>query len=226
MEVAVALVIIGLLLGVILKGAELVNSSKVRRMAAMSSSVHASYLGFVDRYRKVPGDWNASAASIAFGKPVNGGGNDNGRIDNPPGALLWVEVNALWEQLAKADFIRGRFAGNGAIEPTTSNSLAPVNIFQRVVIVGRTDEFEGATEAEIQVVLGRGLPVSVARELDVKLDDGAPHTGSVRATLDDAGITTFVGVNRWGGRETRCVDATPSWNVSAGSQDCNIVSLF
>ena len=94
-----------------------------------------------------------------------------------------------------------------------------LNIFQRVVLLGRTSEFEGATEVELHLVLGRGLPVAVAREIDVKLDDGAADGGTVRATLDDAGITTFVGANRWGGREAACVDGSGNWDAATAGDE-------
>ena len=220
------LVIIGLLIGAILKGIEMINSAKVRRLAELSSGVQSAYAGFTDRYRRVPGDWSAAGAAAAIGATINGGGNNNGRIDNPPGLFVWRESNALWEHLSKSDFISGQYAGSGFVEPDSGNALAPLNPFGMVILVGRTPDFEGATGAQLQVVLGRGMPVDIARELDTKLDDSDPDQGSVRATLDDANITTFIGTNRPGGREAGCVDATPIWNVAGDSQDCNAVSLF
>ena len=225
-EVAIVLVIIGLLLGGILKGIQMIDSAKVRQLAELSTSVHAAYAGFTDRYRRVPGDWNAAAASLAIGAAITGGGNNNGRIDNPAGMAVWMESNALWEQLAKADFIGGNYLGSGFVEPDPGNALAPLNPFGQVILVGRTADFEGAASAHLHVVLGRGLPVTMTRELDVKLDDSVPDQGSIRATVDDGSLTTFVGTNRWGGREAGCVDATPVWNVANDSRGCNAVSLF
>jgi prepilin-type N-terminal cleavage/methylation domain-containing protein len=225
-EIAIVLVIIGLLIGAILKGIEMINSAKVRRLADVSTGVQSAYAGFEDRYRRVPGDWNAAAAAAAIGSVINGGGNDNGRIDNPPGFAVWIESNALWEHLSKSDFINGQFTGSGFVEPDSGNGVAPLNPFGMVMLVGRTPDFEGATGTQLQVVLGRGMPVDIARELDTKLDDSAPDRGAVRATLDDGNITTFIGANRPGGREAGCVDATPIWNVAGDSQDCNAVSLF
>lgn len=219
------LVIIGLLLGGILKGIEMINSVKVKRLAEVSTSVEAAYVGFIDRYRHVPGDWRTGPASAAIGAPLTGGGNGNGRIDQS-GFVPWIENNALWEQLAASDFINGDYAGSGFVEPGIGNSLTPLNPFGQVVLVGDTPDFEGATATHLNIVLGRGMPVGIARELDVKLDDGVPDSGSIRATVDDAGLTVFTGANRWGGREAGCVDATPVWNIDGGSVDCNAVSLF
>ncbi len=112
------------------------------------------------------------------------------------------------------------------MEPGTGNALAPLNPFGQVVLVGNTPDFEGATVTHLHIVLGRGLPVGIARELDVKLDDSAPDQGSIRATVDDASLTVFIGTNQWGGREAGCVDATPVWTIDGGSEDCNAVSLF
>ncbi|MCH8163659.1 MAG: prepilin-type N-terminal cleavage/methylation domain-containing protein, partial [Proteobacteria bacterium] len=66
-EIAIVLVIIGLLLGGILKGQELINSARVRNMADQNSGIQAAYFGFIDRYRQVPGDWAAPAAAQAIG---------------------------------------------------------------------------------------------------------------------------------------------------------------
>jgi len=225
-EVAIVLIIVGLLLGAILKATALIDATKVRRIADLTSAAQVAYLGFVDRYQRIPGDWSASAASAGIGTPVTGGGNDNNVLDNPPGFGVWVEPNALWEQLAKAKFISGRFGGAGFVEPDPSNDLAPVNPFGGVLLMARSPDVEGTAEAPLQLILGRALPVDIAREIDLKLDDGFPDQGSVRATLDDGSITTFVGTNRPGGREATCIDGTPVWNVNAGSQDCNAAFLF
>jgi len=223
-EIAIVLVIIGLLLGGILKGQELINSARVRNLADSTSGIQAAYFGFMDRYRKVPGDWGISAADDAIGGTINSGGNDNGRLDNSGD---WTEPNALWEHLSKAGFISGSYVGP-TVQPTTTNKAAPLNPFNAAMVVARSDHYQdtGTPSRRLLLIVGRGTPVDIARELDTKLDDSNPDQGSVRATLDDGNITTFIGTNRPGGREAGCVDATPIWNVAADSQDCNAVSLF
>ena len=81
-EIAIVLVIIGLLLGGILKGQELINSTRVRSLAGTTSGIQAAYDGFIDCYRRVPGDWNATNATTATGVTINRGGDDNGHLDN------------------------------------------------------------------------------------------------------------------------------------------------
>ena len=55
-EIAIVLVIIGLLLGGILKGQEMITQAKIKNVISDFSGVSAAYHGYVDRYKKIPGD--------------------------------------------------------------------------------------------------------------------------------------------------------------------------
>lgn len=223
-EVALVLIVVALLIGGILKGVELFQSSRVRTIATTATSVQSAYFAFFDRYGHVAGDWNAVGASNAIGEPVNGGGNDSGRLDTP-GLDPWTESNAFWEQMAKSGFIIGVYQG-AAVEPNLSNQLTPMNVVQRPMIIGRTTDFEGAISLRRHIIVGRGLSAGLLRELDVKLDDGEPHRGDVRATVDDAGVTVFGGANLWGGRDAACVNAVPEWDTNTDAEDCNALLIF
>ena len=71
-EIAIVLVVIGLLLGGILKGQQLINSARVRNMADQNSGVQAAYYGFIDRFRNLPGDMTPTAACSAIGFSESG----------------------------------------------------------------------------------------------------------------------------------------------------------
>ena len=55
-EIAIVLVIIGLLLGGILKGQEMITQAKIKNVMADYSGISAAYHGYQDRYRAIPGD--------------------------------------------------------------------------------------------------------------------------------------------------------------------------
>ncbi len=224
-EVALALVVVALLIGGVLKGWQMVQSSRVRTIASTATSVQSAYFAFNDRYGHVAGDWNAADAAKAIGGTVNGGGDDSGHLESTP-ADPWTEPNAFWEQLAKAGFIRGVFLGLPGTEPTLNNNLAPLNVLQRPILIGRTPDFEGATAPRRHIIVGRGVPVALLQELDTKLDDGVANTGKVRATVNDAGVTVFAGANFWGGRASACVDGAGQWDANAGADDCNALLIF
>lgn len=227
-EIAIVLVIIGLLLGGILKGQELINSARVRNLADTTSGVQAAYFGFIDRYRRVPGDWAAANAGVAIGGTINTGGNENGRLDN---TASYGEPNALWEHLSKAGFVSGNYNGAAGAEPTTQNGAGPFNPFNAAIVVARTPDYIDITStppSRLHLIIGRSTPVDIARELDTKLDDSSPETGNLRSSASAAGLLG-AGTSGWGMSDAACIigaAGSRSWNVNIDSQDCNAVYLF
>lgn len=188
-EIAIVLVIIGLLLGGILKGQELISSARVRNLADQNSGVQAAYYGFIDRYRQVPGDMTAATATPAFGVTVFTGGNGNGQIDN-----TLLEAVAVWEQLARSNFLGGGFtpkAVAGAPADEAAYALnAPRNAFNGPLILTRNDGYTGTAGVRLNLHMGMNVPVNIAKELDLKVDDGLPNTGVVRLTEPPTAATT------------------------------------
>lgn len=59
-EIAIVLVIIGLLLGGVLKGQELIENSRIKSIVNDMKAVQSAYNGYMDRYRAIPGDETAA----------------------------------------------------------------------------------------------------------------------------------------------------------------------
>src|SRR5262249_35034469 len=70
-EIAIVLVIVGLLLGGILKGQEMITQAKIKNSISDFSGVSAAYFGYLDRYRSTPGD-DASATRWSGATAGNG----------------------------------------------------------------------------------------------------------------------------------------------------------
>ena len=222
-EMAIVLVIIGLLLGGILKGQELITSARVRNIADQNSGVQAAYYGFIDRYRQVPGDWGKDSAKNSI-PGVDHGGNSNGRLD---GSNAWEEGLALWEQLSKSGFIQGNYTG-GTAKPTQSDvNLAPRNAFNGFLMLFSSDDYKdgtgGSPSEKLNLVLGAGIPVNVIAELDRKIDDGLPESGVLRQAVTSGGTFDEISSSK-----TDCVDAkTPAiWDIAKNEQNCNGVYLY
>lgn len=240
-EIAIVLVIIGLLLGGILKGQELINSARVRNLADTTSAVQAAFFGFVDRYRQVPGDWNAVGAAAGIGTTILGGGNDDGSLNHPTADITgnYGEPTALWEHLSAAGFIQGAYdgrVGGAVVAPTTSNDLAPVNAFNGVILVGRSNDYLDTATTPVprrHVVIGRFVPAEIMRELDTKMDDGRPLTGDLRAAVQTPSGPFAAGgpTNGWGGTgPSACTGPGPNsttiWDTTTDPQDCNGLFFF
>src|SRR5262249_3482301 len=78
-EIAIVLVIIGLLLGGVLKGQELITSARVRNIITQQDGIKAAYFGFLDRFRSLPGDYALASTNINC-TPTCTNGNGNGQI--------------------------------------------------------------------------------------------------------------------------------------------------
>jgi prepilin-type N-terminal cleavage/methylation domain-containing protein len=232
-EIAIVLVIIGLLLGGILKGQELINSARVRNIADTNSGVQAAYFGFVDRYRQVPGDWDQAKAQVGIGTTINSGGNQNGRLDRADGSD-WKEPAALWEHLWKAGFISGSYEGlvGGTTVPTATDypQVAPKNPFNGAILLAYTPDYQqglGATPpSRLNLVLGRFLPVTIGRELDVKVDDGRPLTGIMRLVKTSGTFPDVVDYSNAPDCKTTDDPANSEYNITQNQQDCNLTYLY
>src|SRR5688500_12898236 len=122
-EIAIVLVIIGLLLGGVLKGQELITSARVRNIISQQDGMKAGYFGFLDRFRALPGDYDKAIdniAGISTAACGGGKGNGNGRIEAADN-----ESVLAWEHLSKAGFINGSFTCAAA----ESTATTPTNAF-------------------------------------------------------------------------------------------------
>ncbi|MCZ6666057.1 MAG: prepilin-type N-terminal cleavage/methylation domain-containing protein [Gammaproteobacteria bacterium] len=222
-EMAIVLVIIGLLLGGILKGQELITSARVRNIADQNSGVQAAYYGFIDRYRQVPGDWGSTNAAQSI-PGVTTGGNADGRLNT--GSSDWEEALALWEHLSKSGFIQGNYLG-GTTQPNQNDTnQAPRNAFNGFLMLYRsTDYYDSGTPSDkLNLVLGAGIPVNVMAELDRKIDDGLPQTGVLRHAVTSSGTFSTISEST-----ANCVDenaSPPIWDIATNQQLCNVVYLY
>ncbi len=232
-EIAIVLVIIGLLLGGILKGQELITSARVRNLADQHSGIQAAYYGFIDRYRQVPGDMvgsgagsvcNVVSASVpgCAGGVTSVAGNGNGQLD----ANNWVEASAMWAHLSASGFIQGAFLGGATSDATyTAITVAPVNAFNgRVMVTQSADYMPAAGATRLLMIVGHQIPANVMSELDRKIDDGFPLTGVLRALPNAAGALATV--SQIPANCTVVSGATTIWDINTNNQDCGGAYLY
>ena len=179
-EIAIVLVIIGLLLGGILKGQEMITQAKIKNAIADFSGISAAYYGYQDRYRAIPGD-DANAATRWTTPTAATAGNGNGIVAgtyNNAGAVCTAAVEACswWDHLRRAGFV----AGSGVTQPT--NAFAGQIGVQTGDAAGSTvlGGFSGL------VICSANIPDKVAIAMDTQMDDGLIGTGTVRAQLQSA----------------------------------------
>ncbi len=228
-EIAIVLVIIGLLLGGVLKGQELIQSARVRNLASTQDGIKAAFFGFQDRFRALPGDYLgalavANISGVVAAVPgcavVTGGGNGDGQIATGGESII------AWEHLSRAGFITGSYVCAGTTAATTNS---PTNVYNSYVQLVYDDVY-GVTGAATRhnVKTGASIPVAIIAELDRKIDDGLPMAGSFQySTYTSVGTppatpaASLVAPN--------CVsDVTPTavWNAGNGTTNCGGASLL
>jgi prepilin-type N-terminal cleavage/methylation domain-containing protein len=177
-ELAIVLVIIGIILAGIIKGQELITNAKIKRAFTAQKEMTAAIYTYYDRYGKFPGDDNTAIAR--WGATYNGNGNgiiEGGTIgtDAAPGTMFTCAANtgsetcAMWEHLRLAGIISGTATvGAGRLNPSHpyGGTIGVVN----GTVSGLTANWIGLSR----------LPENVAQTLDIQNDDGSAITGSVR----------------------------------------------
>jgi prepilin-type N-terminal cleavage/methylation domain-containing protein len=215
-EIAIVLVIIGLLLGGVLKGQELITSARVRNMISQQDGIKAAYFGFLDRYRALPGDYVAASNNI---KGVTNIGNGNGQIETGKESIL------VWDHLSKAGFINGSYTYSGM---TIDDSNTPKNPYAGFLQLIYDNKYgDGTGPARHNLKTGNQVPVNILAEVDRKIDDGLPYSGAFQ-------FSTYAGP---GGTEPTAADCvvpatagtppTPAqWKVAGESNNCGGASIF
>jgi len=174
-ELAIVLVIIGLVLAAVLKGQEMIQNAKVKNLVNDLKSVSVAYYAYQDRYKAVPGDDAAAANHFTGG--VNGGGDGaiTGLYTATAALVAATESNNFWQHTRMAGFMTGTATAAAANPPT--NSLGGLLGIQSQVSAtgGSTYGITGP------VACAGGVPWKIAQAADELLDDGNSDTGTVRA---------------------------------------------
>jgi prepilin-type N-terminal cleavage/methylation domain-containing protein len=192
-EIAIVLVIVGLLLGGILKGQEIITQARIKNVINDFNGVTAAYFGYQDRYKAVPGD-DVNAAtrwSTQGAQSGNGDGMIFGAYDQSPpatlpgggaaGVLSPVSLESLnfWWHLRLAGFVPGATSGSIAAVTQPTNAVGGR--------VGATTDSTtyGTIGLTGLIVCTNHLPDKIAGAVDSQLDDQIPYTGTVRALMEN-----------------------------------------
>ena len=213
-EIAIVLVIIGLLLGGVLKGQELVNSAKVKNFANDFRNIPLFIYGYQDKYRSLPGDdanvtTHVTGATLATTPATQqGNGVINGNWDS---TTVTDESYLFWQHVRLAGLAAGptsvtdpdyipKNAEGGKIGIEAGNAGWIGNIAGPPAIQGLASTY---------IVCSTGILGKFAKQLDITMDDGNTQTGSMR-------VVALNHTRGGGALATTAVDDATSYTVCMG----------
>jgi prepilin-type N-terminal cleavage/methylation domain-containing protein len=183
-EIAIVLVIIGLLLGGVLKGQELINNAKVKSYATDFRNIPVQLYGYQDKFKSLPGD-DALVATHVPGATL---------ATTPAGTIGNGVINGAWNTTTNTDescllwqHVRLAGFGNGS---STVSCAAGADYWSKNANGGQIGIQSNVNLATFSA--GNGPPGSYVicssnilgqfvLQLDSILDDGNPATGTMRA---------------------------------------------
>lgn len=232
-ELAIVMIIIGLLIGGVLKGQELINNAQITSTVAQVKGIEAATSTFRDTYSALPGDMLNAAARLpncAAAPCVQAAANGDGRLALGPGADPTPNENeGFFVQLNAASLLTGITPGNdgalgiGVNYPAAKLSGNGIQAGSALVVgdlVAATDN-TGASSGlyltitntiGLQAATTTGMRPNEALRVDAKLDDSNPNTGGVRAFGGAAGAATCANQ----------VGAAGIYNTNLGAALCGV----
>ncbi len=187
-EIAIVLVIIGLLLGGVLKGQELINSAKVKNLATDLRNIPVYIYGYQDKYKALPGDdvlasTHVVSATVATtsGPAGNGviGGNWSSTTVTDESFLFWQHVRLAGLAPGPTDTAASDYRPLNAV-----GGFIGITNAANTAITGLTGSY---------IICSDAIAGKFAKQLDTTLDDGNTATGSLRvatAAIGGAAIAT------------------------------------
>ena len=190
LEIAIVTIIVGLLLGGIMRGQEMVVQARTKSLVADFTGVSAAVQAYRDRYRYIPGDdagaagrWGFYQAKSGNGDGLIGGGYSDPAPPGDPAVSLTIdpvtgagESLNFWWHLRIAGFVSGPQQGPGAANQ-------PDNAVGGILGVQTAQgpaNFLGGLVACTSNVLDKN-----ATGVDAQLDDLNPSQGEIRALLQN-----------------------------------------
>ena len=217
-ELSIVIVIIGLIIGGIMVGNDLIKAAQRRAQIAQFEMFQLAVSTFKIKYGGLAGD--ADNASAFFTGVSDG--NGNGMLQLADGTTNYTtgtyggEMEQFFIHLSKAGFLDHNYTGGATIDigypslpikrncgfiAVTNNSTKKLSLLMRIVNSGMPN----LNTADDVYAYGGALNAEEAMFVDMKADDGNPAKGKFQAATESG----------FSGAVTPCNDGTNYyWNVT------------
>ena len=170
-ELAIVLVIAGIILTAVLKGTDMINKAKIERVTSDLKGLQGMLLEHEKRTGRLPGDCNENGVIgyIAFTPNAIDNNQYAYNVDSDPDAagrcdsIAQSEIgsaNRVWSDLRKANIV----------DPSRTNINLTKHTLTDFYAVGNITESTSGAGHPINVIVAHGLPLWLAKGIDVAID--------------------------------------------------------
>ncbi|MFK5968569.1 MAG: prepilin-type N-terminal cleavage/methylation domain-containing protein [Candidatus Marithrix sp.] len=166
-EIAIVLIIIGLFMGTVLKGTELITNAKIKNIENNYSSIARAITIYRENYHKLPGDDDGANRFDSTLKVGNGNGIIGGDFDSTNNN---DESRLLWLHLRSANLVE---------RIPVDLHQQPQNAFGGLIGISSDSSANGAKCSMTLFVGFTKIPENIAVILDSSSDDEIADTGRI-----------------------------------------------
>ena len=166
-ELSIVLVIIGLIIGGVLTGRQIMKNAQITNTVNSIQAYQAQFQTYVQNYGTMPGDDATSVTRFPGAGTVNGNGDGSlqGQFNSTSSS---AETYQAWLDMRAAGLVKNQTSG---IQPP--NPFGGIYGFQN-----------GAFSIATNVLCLNNVPGDVAEAIDSRLDDGGSNAGSIQAIVE------------------------------------------
>jgi prepilin-type N-terminal cleavage/methylation domain-containing protein len=208
-ELSIVLVIIGLIVGGVLVGQDMIRAAEIRSTIAQVEKYNTAVNTFRDKYNNLPGDILGSDAT-RFGFTARTGAAGRGDGDRLIEALpanpmyLGHESALFWRDLSQVALIDNGFAtatdalvtaAAGTMDTYLPSAYIGLGHYITAHTAGGRNYFQISRVVSVAAgvyTLENAMSPQTAFNIDDKLDDGAPLNGSVNAAWATAAVNAVI----------------------------------
>jgi prepilin-type N-terminal cleavage/methylation domain-containing protein len=214
-EIAIVLVIVGLLIGGVLKGQEMITNAKLKRIESDNAGMAAAMFSYQDRYLQLPGDDRGAGARFTIysdtgGIGVNANGDGNGVVGDGDGwdvtvvSSAWSDGGSVLGGGEEESKFFGHLRAAGLVPGGSGTDPArPTNAYGGLIGIQNGSLLIGG-----HVVVFGQIEGAIAKILEARLDDSNPATGRIQSditgqTMDSlatpaaSSVTIYADANRY-----------------------------
>ncbi len=199
-ELSIVLVIIGLIIGGVLSGRQIMLNAQITNAVNAIQAYEAQFQTYVQNYGAMPGDDAQATERFPSADIPAATESANGTLDGTfDSSSNTAETRLLWADLRAAGLVKG--AGSDVSQPT--NPFGGIYGFQH-------GAFDGTGAFTSNVICLSDVPGDAAMSIDSRLDDGISDTGSVSAM-----VSTGTAGESVDGAPAASYDASKSYTMCA-----------